>query len=640
MHENKLAKILYAALFCGVLPGLLVAWSKATAHLVTWPAVQSLLLGGPLVVVGGALMFLGMRALWTWGGGLPMNIAPPPRYVTRGVYGYLAHPIYVGFCLACVGVALATGSASGLWLVSPCVILATTALVLGYEAPELRQRFGAVVTAPRLQLPGAEDPAPTPGQRAAAYLYVIAPWLALYEAILALGPASDARSAYLPFELSWPVWPWTEIIYASTYLAVLAAPLLAPSRRALRAFMLHALLAMALVFPIYLCVPLVSEPRVFHQTGGLADVLALERRFDGASGSFPAFHVIWAVLAARVLRARWPGFARAWAGYGFAVAISCITTGMHALLDVLAAFATIALLDRAGALWRTVRRSAERIANSWHEWSYGQVRIINHGAYAAAGTFVALAVVITLTGGAVQATVAASTCGLIGAALWAQIVEGSPRLLRPYGFYGGMLGVSLGALAAPLFGSSTWLVLAAYCTAAPYVQSLGRLRCLVQGCCHGSPAPENIGICYVHPRSRVCRLSDYRDVPLHPTPVYSIAWNIAIALCTARMFWLHAPLHLVGAMYLMLSGAGRFVEEAYRGEPQTPVFARLRLYQWIALGTLLLGAVLSAVGVSANASTPMFQPDALPVAAAFSVVVFCALGVDFPHSNTRFARLV
>src|SRR5204863_1186879 len=136
--------------------------------------------------------------------------------------------------------------------------------------------------------------------------------LALYEAILALGPASDARSVYLPFELSWPVWPWTESIYASTYLAVLAAPLLAPSRRALRAFMLHALSAMALVFPIYLCVPLVSEPRVFHQTGGLADVLALERRFDGASGSFPAFHVIWAVLAARLLRARWPAFARVW----------------------------------------------------------------------------------------------------------------------------------------------------------------------------------------------------------------------------------------------------------------------------------------------------------------------------------------
>ena len=90
----------------------------------------------------------------------------------------------------------------------------------------------------------------------------------------------------------------------------------------------------------------------------------------------------------------------------------------------------------------------------------------------------------------------------IGAALWAQYVEGSAQLLRPYGFYGGLLGGTLGAMAAPLFHTSPWMVLAVFSVSGPSAQAFGRLRCLVQGCCHGSPAPDAVGIRYVHPRSR------------------------------------------------------------------------------------------------------------------------------------------
>src|ERR1035441_8660739 len=76
------------------------------------------------------------------GEGLPMNAFPPPRLVTSGVYSVIPHPIYTGFCLLCVALAMAARSRSGLWLVCPVVMLGCVSLVLGYERPDLDRRFG------------------------------------------------------------------------------------------------------------------------------------------------------------------------------------------------------------------------------------------------------------------------------------------------------------------------------------------------------------------------------------------------------------------------------------------------------------------------------------------------------------------
>jgi hypothetical protein len=468
---------------------------------------------------------------------------------------------------------------------------------------------------------------------------VLAPWVALYEAIAALGVPPDAHSAFLPFEHRLPVIEWTEAFYASAYPLAALAPLVAASRRDLRRFSVRVLLAMALVFPLYLAFPLIAPPRPFSPHTPLGFMLAWERALDTPAEAFPSFHVILSLLAAEAFASRMPRlriFWRAWAG---AVAASCVTTGMHALIDVLAGFVVAVLIMRAEAVWERLRAAAEMIANSWKEWRVGPVRVINHGAYAGLGSFVALAIAGAFAGrqnGGVVLMVAC--CGLVGAGLWAQYIEGSPRLLRPFGFYGAVVGVSLGSLAAPLMSASPWLPLAAFSVAAPWVQSLGRLRCLVQGCCHGRPAPKEIGIRHTHARSRVCRLTEWRGLPLHPTPLYSILWNAVVALATMRLWSLHAPLSLIAGVYLILGGLGRFVEEAYRGEPQTPIVARLRLYQWIAVGTILAGIALTVLP-SAAAPAPQFCAGLLVPAACFGLVTALAMGVDFPESDRRFARL-
>jgi prolipoprotein diacylglyceryltransferase len=322
------------------------------------------------------------------------------------------------------------------------------------------------------------------------------------------------------------------------------------------------------------------------------------------------------------------------------VAISCGILSKAGLAGILGGLATVAFASHLSAAWQMIRAAAERVANSWHEWRIDPVRIINHGEYAGLAAFLAIWIDTLFTGpGHQTAILVAALSGVVGAALWAQYVEGSPQLLRPYGFYGGLLGGTLGALAAPLFHTSIWLLLAACSVSGPWAQATGRLRCLVQGCCHGRPSPANVGIRYLHPNSRVCRFTPWTALPLHPTPVYSILWNAVVALILLRLWTLHASLHLIVGLYFILTGTGRFVEEAWRGEPQTKALAGLRLYQWAAIVSVVLGALFTAFDNGELAPDPTFQWSAIFTAAAFGFGVFCAMGVDFPKSQRRFSRL-
>lgn len=635
----KAGPVLYGLAFVVGVPALLVAWAAATAPVVELPAVRSLPAGLALAIAGLGLMAAGMAALWVHGRGLPMNAYPPPRWVGEGAYRWLAHPIYTGFCLACAGAAIATGSASGLWLVTPATILGCVALVLGHERADLERRFGHARRAPVLGLPPDSDHAPTIGDRMSAYALVLAPWLVGYEAAILVGVPADALSTLLPFERRWPVLEWTELVYASTYPLVILAPLVARTAGDLRRFMLRGAVAMAIVFPLFFTLPLYSPPRPFEPHGPLGRLLLLERAYDTPAAAFPSFHVVWALVAAETWARRWPRARRACFVYAALIAASCVTTGMHALADMAAGLVVGVAALRYDRLWDLLRRGAERLANAWREWRWGSVRFLAHGLLAGLATASGLAIAATfLGGGGALVLLVTAGAGLLGAALWAQIVEGSADLLRPFGFYGSLCGVLVGALAAPFSGLSPWLVLASFAVAAPAIQGIGRLRCLVHGCCHGRPAPPELGIRYFHPRTRVARLAGLAGLPLHATPLYSMLWNLMSALALVRIALLQTPTAFVAGVYLILNGLGRFVEEAFRGEPQTPVVAGLRIYQWLALASILTGISFTMVR-----GAPMPPPESnavgLAVAILFGILGSLAMGLDLPGSSRRFSRL-
>ena len=636
------ARLLYAALFVVFIPAFLWWWSVAAAEAVRLP-VLVLPVGGFLIAaIGLSMMVAGSIALWVHARGLPMSPFPPQRYVSNGIYRFIAHPIYTGFVLVCFGVALATGSRSGLWLVAPTVALACTALVLGHERIEMRRRFSAdELTRPVIALPQEGPEKPTTWESISILLLVLVPWTIVYEAVVMLGVPPDAIIGYLPFEYNWPVRQWTEAIYGSAYIIVPASAFVARTRSALRHFALTGLIATAAVTLIYLTVPVVAPPRAFEPTTLLGRALMLERVMAHTVAAFPAFHALWAFIAAEAWGSRSRRFkvvAWIWAA---GLTVSCVTTGMHALVDLVAAMLAYLILRRYRELWHKAVRGAERVANSWRSWRIGRVRVINYGIYAAVAAFVGFVIAVVFGGERVfNQLVVVHLMGLAGAGLWAQTLEGSGKLSRPFGYYGSVIGAVGGAVIVGALYGDTLLLLSALALEAPWVQMIGRLRCLVQGCCHGSRTAEWNGIRYWDARSRVCALGELEGEPLHPTPLYSIVSNFIIGVFLLRLAWLGTELSLICGLYLILSGIARFVEEAYRGEPQTPVVGGLRLYQWFAVTAVVLGALLTTL-VSGSGSAPVLWFDwrIVAVGVCLGIVTGFAMGVDFPESSRRFARL-
>lgn len=636
-------KLLYGLLFCLLVPVFLVIWAIRLEPLQT-PMVPAVpYVGLFLIGIGLILIAAGMQALWVHGRGLPMNAYPPTNYVRQGVFRWLSHPIYVGFVLACFGVSLAAGSGAGLWVVTPIVVLACTSLVWGYERPDLVRRFGDQVTAPWLRLPSAGTTEPSWQDRISVVALVLLPWLMIYEMVEYIGVVQPVLTSTLTFETDLPVWGASVIPYALVYPLVALAPFAAQRQSVLRNFAVGGLVATALTIPFYLTVPVVAPFRELGANTPLSDLLLLQQQFDRPVTAFPAFHVIWLLLAVRLYIDTFPGLRIwLWLFAGLAV-ISCWTTGMHAIADVVAGIAAYVAVTARQRIWRWVLVGTEGIANSWKEWRIGPIRIINHGIYAGMGATVGFLIVGYFLGGeAFWASLMISVSIVICAGIWGQILVGSKKLLRPFGYYGGVIGAGLGiVLANWVFAQNMLAIGAALAIAAPWVQAIGRFRCLVQGCCHGAKTCDSAGICYRHERSRVLQVSGLEGQPLHPTPVYSMLSNVLIGLILIRLLLIGAPASFVIGCYLMFNGLARFVEEAYRGEPQTQIIGGLKIYQWTALTSFMAGSIFTMFPSAPVSLLDVgFTSTVWIGSIAMGVFVSIAMGVDWPESNRRFSRLI
>lgn len=641
-----IARLLYSLTFVLVLPVLLAVWAWRLDAMIAMPVVQHSGIGIGLTVIGLVLIAWSTFVLWVDGGGLPMNAFPPPRFTRRGPYCWIDNPIYIGFVAACFGISLLAGSPAGFWIVSPFAAMGCAALVWGYEVHDLDCRFGQTRKRPLLRLPPQSEERPKPNDFWSVLLLLYLPWLGLYEWVGHI-PVPDHVEGRFNFERDLPVIEWTEAIYASLYFVAILAVFTARQQRELRWFMISGWTGTFLGILAFLTLPLEAPPRPFEPVTIWGELLQLEQA-DGVGGraAFPAFHVFWSLLVGWLISRHgglWRPLAWSWAG---AVIVSCVTTGMHAIVDLPAGILLFALAFRCDRIWFAARAAAEQIANSWREWRLGPVRIINHGFYAglAAACGVLLAGIL-LNGEGVSWLAAFSLVSLLGAGIWGQLLVGSKTLLRPFGYFGTVVGIAilfLGALAA---GVDLWPYFTALAVAGPWIQAIGRCRCLIQGCCHGAPvrddAAEKMGVRYHHPRSRVCRLAGLRNVPLHPTPLYSIAGNVVIGLLLLRLWIVDAPATLIVGGYLILTGLLRFVEESFRGEPQTPIVWGLRLYQWLAAGLVVAGITISCLPVPL-VSYPSAGWDwtVLNAAALIGGIHVLAMGVDFPHSDKRFSRLV
>lgn len=638
LRSLYIGKILYGLLFCVALPVLLLVWaSLLDINLPVDPSWKKT--GISVMLTGSLLMTEAMWQLWKNGKGLPMNAFPPTRYVHQGSYRLFYHPIYVGFCLTCAGVSLYFLSPSGLYVVTPVMIILCSALVFGYENYSIAKRFGQIERYTFFGLAPADHEPADLKTKTGAFLSTFIPWLLLYQFIIYLGIDSNFINTVLPFESSWQVIEIAEVPYAITYLFIGLTPFIVKTNGQLREFQLLSWWIIASGIFLQFVFPFYSTPRPFVPEEWLGEMIMLERRYDGKSAAFPSFHVLWGLLGAATWSKAFPRLKMIWWILSILIALSCISVGVHSLADIASGVLLFVIITQRSRIWKWLNARTERLANSWREWHFGGFRIINHSLYAGLAGMVAV-LSISQWNIDIKIIMVITFCVLAGGALWGQFVEGSPRLLRPFGYYGALAGGIIGLIICKiLFLQPVVVTMAAIALGAPWVQAIGRLRCLVQGCCHGS-ITSNIGIRYSNEHSRVFQIPGFKKQNIHNTQLYSIAFNILIGLILLRLWYGNASPSLLAGLYFILGGAARFVEEAYRGEPQTKFVGGLRIYQWLAIVGVLTGIVITTLESTEPLILKPLLTTEIFISSAIAALAWAfGMGMDFPDSNIRFSRL-
>lgn len=161
-------------------------------------------------------------------------------------------------------------------------------------------------------------------------------------------------------------------------------------------------------------------------------------------------------------------------------------------------------------------------------------------------------------------------------------------------------GVVLGVATA------TWLfrrhrlpvmdVLDATLTATALGMAVGRIGCLMSGCCYGKPTDLWWGITFSAPMAASISGTPLGEA-LHPTQILQ---SLDGFLLFAFLYWLYPRRRFAGqsvALYFMIEGVSRFLIEFLRGDERGQA-AGLATSQWIGIGMVVVGAAVWMLAAS------------------------------------------
>jgi phosphatidylglycerol:prolipoprotein diacylglycerol transferase len=159
-------------------------------------------------------------------------------------------------------------------------------------------------------------------------------------------------------------------------------------------------------------------------------------------------------------------------------------------------------------------------------------------------------------------------------------------------FYGGLiLSFAVGMWLIGRYKLPVWSTADLYAPGIALGHVIGRLGCLMAGCCYGRPTDLPWGITFTSPVA-----ADNAGTPLnealHPTQLYDAGAEMLILLIlltferrgrpfAGRTFWL----------YIVLYAISRFIVEMFRGDPRGTI-AGLSTSQFVSLVTLPIAVVM------------------------------------------------
>lgn len=172
--------------------------------------------------------------------------------------------------------------------------------------------------------------------------------------------------------------------------------------------------------------------------------------------------------------------------------------------------------------------------------------------------------------------------------IWAMIKAGDFKFLTSgIVFYGGLIGGILGALlGSKLAGCKLSHLEGAVVPFIPLGHGIGRIGCIMAGCCHGMEYTGPLAIYY--PNS-VTGLSPEQGY----FPVQGLEALLNVGVCLFLIWYerrRRRPMDLLFA-YLGLYAVERFVLEYFRGDSIRGIYFGLSTSQWISVGLLAVSAV-------------------------------------------------
>ena len=165
-------------------------------------------------------------------------------------------------------------------------------------------------------------------------------------------------------------------------------------------------------------------------------------------------------------------------------------------------------------------------------------------------------------------------------------------LIRSGGvFYGGLIaGVGVALWYMRRYRMPLWTTTDVFAPGIALGHVIGRMGCLMAGCCFGRPTSVPWAITFRDPAANA---GTPLGVPLHPTQLYeagaeAVILGVLLVLerrgrpFAGRTFW----------TYMLLYGVSRFVIEFYRGDNRGRVFDALSTSQFVSLIVVPLAIVM------------------------------------------------